>query len=105
MGKKKPVQIGGQRFNSVAEATYYVRGILYDDARVAESQAFLIDLLRHHPESDEKIGAGVALIKAGKGEYGTTCFFAKRTDGTWIDFSFMSCLREAAKAEHLAAVE
>jgi hypothetical protein len=58
---------------------------------------FMVDLLRHHPWSDQKIGVGVTRIWMQKNEmYSTRCFWLQRHDGTKTDFSFHQCVQPAS---------
>lgn len=54
--------------------------------------AFMLRLLRQHPRSAEKIGAGVRAVVVGRFISGSRCFFVVRTDGTCEDFSVPRCL-------------
>lgn len=105
MGKKMNTTakytIGGQTFNTQKELVEYVRGILrrYGNGTALDMLdfAFMADLLRMHPEADEKIGAGVVLffvadnpVYPGDRNRG---FRLVRIDGSETDFSFWECIR------------
>lgn len=60
----------------------------------AHAQAFMMDLLRRHPEAEKKIGTGIRAIRITNSKYGNRCFEAIRVDGTSTDFSYLKCLKQ-----------
>lgn len=94
----KPVTIGERRFPSQQAALAFARAIRdrYGDGdKVAPADAaFLEDLLRLHPEADQKIGVGVANFSVQTDPvFGRTRHFVvHREDGSSTDFSFKSCI-------------
>jgi hypothetical protein len=57
----------------------------------------LIELVKKHPEAEEKIGCGISYFFVGKAAYGTKCFFIKRLDGTSTDFSYITSVKAKSK--------
>jgi hypothetical protein len=57
-----------------------------------EDELFIIDLIKYHPRSIEKIGCGIKNIIVKKGLYNCKCFYILRVDNTEIDFSYNHCL-------------
>lgn len=72
-----------------------VRDILYSygigSILTSEDQRILEQVLQKHHHAAKKIGTGVDYFSVNDGFYGTRCFYVHRTDGTRIDFSFLSC--------------
>lgn len=56
-------------------------------------------LFKHHPEFQEKRGAGVLYFTVEHAFRGTKCFFVHREDGSSTDFSFMTCIYGSSKAQ------
>ena len=92
--------ISGQAFATKKDLVEYVRNILrrYGNGTPLDmfDFSFMADLLRMHPEADEKIGAGVVLffvadnpVYPGERNRG---FHLVRTDGSETDFSFWACI-------------
>lgn len=75
-----------------------VREILYSYGIGAildkKDEKIITALLQTHPNVGEKIGSGIEYIFVHDGSYGTQCFWIMRTDGTRIDFSFLSCFKK-----------
>lgn len=69
----------------------------------ASAMGFLLDLLKHHPEWDEKVGGGVYYLEkrhntdGGQSTYG---LWIVRTDGTAIDISWWAAIRAAHTPYH-----
>ena len=57
-------------------------------------QAFMLDVLRRHPEAESKIGAGIRAIRITTSQWGNRCFEAMRVDGTSVEFSYLKCLKQ-----------
>lgn len=96
----KQYQINGLTFKTQQSLLTHVRQILYackDLQRLPDPDfAFMLDLLKRHPDSEQKIGSGVEFMTVKRNPlYPCTCtFFVVRHDGTETDFSFLECVRE-----------
>ncbi|WP_439486529.1 DCL family protein [Blastomonas fulva] len=92
---KKPSRIGELEFASKGEAQAFLRDILYSyvpgDDVSEEHAAILTQALQNHPESEEKIGSGIAGFKVRSAEFATQCFWVQRTDGSTEKFSHKAC--------------
>jgi len=55
-------------------------------------------LFEMHPEHDEKAGLGVASFEIGRSIGGTRCFYAVRTDGKKVGFSYEHAITGKPKA-------
>jgi hypothetical protein len=90
-----PISIGEMHFRKKGDATAFIKAILnrYDPGdRVSERDAVVLtDLLKMHPESAEKIGAGIESFSVRTADYGTQCFWINRVDGTTERFSYKAC--------------
>lgn len=90
--------IAGETFASKKALIERTRHILHgypeNVALHAGDQAFLLDLLQHHPDAEQKIGAGVVRfwVQVNPVYSNTRNFWLLRTDGTSTDFSFLECL-------------
>lgn len=100
---KKILRIGSQIFGSKSEAKRYIRSILlrYGDGELVsgDDEKFLLDLIRQHPEAEQKIGTGVQAftVQLEPVWRKTRHFVLIRLDGSSTDFSFLSCLDGADK--------
>lgn len=97
---------GGLGFNSKAAVTKYIQSeILYayeDRQPVSPGHfAFLLDLLKSHKRSSQKIGCGIAAIWSQPNPlyHNNRGFWLRRTDGTETDFSFYQCLSPTTNAK------
>ena len=92
MTTAKPVHIGDLSFPRKGDADKFFRDMLnkYDlgDKVLSDDAQILTTLLSMHPESTEKIGAGVESFSVRSADYGTRCFWVNRSDGTTEKFSF-----------------
>jgi len=52
----------------------------------------LLDLLKKHPRSVQKIGVGIKGLLVDSDGYGGRCFYLIRQDGTKESFSYLKCL-------------
>jgi len=104
---KRYLSIGGRTFDTKTHARIYCKLLLahYADGETVgpkEHISFLTALLKRHPDATEKIGSGIKRLyraKAPAPNYGTSCFWVERTDGSVIDFSMAHCfLTESDKA-------
>lgn len=62
-------------------------------------KAFMSDVLKGHPQYDQKTGCGVKdiFVMTNPVYRNTRCFYLTRTDNTSTDFSFLECLTPTAK--------
>lgn len=98
MGRSKPVTLGRFAYPSKAAADEALRTLR--DKYIAGGPILEeddVNLLRAvvaaHPHAAEKIGSGIAGFFVSKApQYGTYCFYLRRTDGTAIDFSWKEAL-------------
>lgn len=94
---KRTYTLGNQTFTTKAAAETHLREMLHHyllGSRVeGDDHALLASILPNHPEAKEKVGSGVSHFEVHNSEYGTTCFFVVRTDGTKMPFSFRSCIK------------
>jgi hypothetical protein len=58
----------------------------------------LRDLLERHPEAHQKIGCGVKRFFRDHTDQGTDCFWLERKDGSFTDFSYISCVNAKGKS-------
>ena len=98
MGRSIPVNLGRFTFpsKSAAEKTLRVLRDKHMGGAPIQDQDD-IELLRAvvaaHPESAEKIGAGIDYFYVAiSPEHPTFCFYLQRCDGTRIDFSWKEAL-------------
>lgn len=99
----KGYTVNDQHFRTQQELIVYVRSIL---GRYRVGQAldlfdypFMLDLLRRHPDAEQKIGCGASEIYVGETPaYHTRCFFLIREDGSETDFSYLECIRATPHA-------
>ncbi|XP_074583265.1 DNA-directed RNA polymerase IV subunit 1 isoform X1 [Curcuma longa] len=63
-----------------------------------KDKSSLMEALKYHPKSAEKIGSGIREIKVGHSNLhpSSRCFILLRSDGTSEDFSYRKCVVEAA---------
>ena len=96
MARAKPVEIGDMRFSKKGEALDYLRSVLNkyspEDRVSAEDEHFLLQALARHPDAIEKAGVGVDYLFVRTADYGTKCFWVRRTDGSEERFSYKSCV-------------
>lgn len=92
------VLIGSLTFESKVAAKTFFRELRdrYPDGSMigGEEARYLCDLLACHPESESKIGPGIAYFSVATDEEfrRTRHFVVHRTDGTFSDFSFPACI-------------
>ncbi|MBR0683353.1 DCL family protein [Roseomonas eburnea] len=96
MGRAKPVVLAGRTFSKQGDAWTYFADMLKryvpGDRVSADDEADLAELLKRHPQADEKIGCGIDHFEVQEADYDTQCFRVVRTDGTWERFSFHVCV-------------
>ncbi len=96
MAKAQPVKIGNLDFAKKGDALNHLKSILNSyspEERVSvKDDSFLMEALKLHPEADEKIGIGIDHMFVRRADYGTKCFWIRRTDGSEERFSYKSCV-------------
>lgn len=93
---KQQYIVGGMTFPTKLALEAYVKSILHgaELGRLAsDDEAFIADLLTNHPSADIKVGSGIQSIRIGHNGFNARGFFATRTDGTEVDFSYKQCIR------------
>lgn len=90
-------KLGNQQFKTKKAIKEHIRSIVtkYSDNSILDDDDFdlMMDLLKLHPNSKQKIGMGVWIIKRIiSREYKTPGFELVRFDGTSTDFSWRQCL-------------
>lgn len=99
---RKRFTICGREFPSKKAVLEYVRTEIhqrYPDfgALSKEHLTFMVELLRHHPWSDQKIGCGILRMWIEPNvKFPTRGFWLERIDGTKTDFSFYQCVESAS---------
>ncbi|MGW4049498.1 DCL family protein [Streptomyces sp. NPDC004779] len=91
--------IAHRTYRTKGDAKEIIRAILYSHpvgstVEDEEHHLLLLDLLDMHPHAEDKIGPGVeafAIAPPQRGPY--PGFRVIRTDGTYIDFSYLECLQ------------
>ncbi|KAG2666270.1 hypothetical protein I3760_15G050200 [Carya illinoinensis] len=82
--------------------TYLAKDILHSDRYIdgelltgKDKKAVVDKLLAYHPHSEDKIGCGLDSIMVDRHPTfkSSRCLFVIRTDGGWIDFSYLKCLQ------------
>ncbi len=98
MAQRQTIIIGKEVFKTKAESKDFVKGILnkyeLQDSLAPTDFQFICELLKRHPEYDDKIGVGIKeIVIRLDGYWGKTrCFHIKRIDGTETDFSYLHCI-------------
>jgi hypothetical protein len=96
MARSKPVAFGDLVFPTKEAARLFLKEMLNryhpGDTGSQIDEPVLREALARHPECDEKIGVGFARFEVHAADYGTQCFWVRRTDGTVERFSYGSCL-------------
>lgn len=96
MARAQPIEIGNMQFAKKGDALHHLKSILSryrPEERVSnKDEIFLLAALKKHPEAQEKIGIGVDHLFVRRADYGTKCFWVRRTDGSEERFSYKSCV-------------
>ena len=96
MGRSIPVDLGVVTFNSKTAARDFFQAMLHryavGDRVSSEDQTPLSELLKRHPDAPQKIGVGIDHFEVLSADFATQCFHVFRTDGTFEDFSFHTCV-------------
>jgi len=100
MGKRQPLEINGEVFNTKAAVRKYIRGVkeLYADGvpLAPPHQAFVLDLASRHRLINQKIGCGVShLVIRSVPPFKTRAVYFVRTDGTDVEISLEECLNSS----------
>ncbi|CAL9666091.1 hypothetical protein SUDANB1_07220 [Streptomyces sp. enrichment culture] len=104
-----PVDIGQEHFTSKTDALARCQDILRSypgapgtgagqpqEVTDPDHVRFLSDLVKRHPEAEEKIGTGISGFKVQinpEGTGNTRCFWVIHPDQSATHFSFKSCLK------------
>jgi hypothetical protein len=95
----KPQTIGLRTFGTKDAAVKAIQEVLYRHPLLepieGDDHAFVMDLLKQHPDAAKKIGTGVKHFTVESNKGGTRSFYVTRVDGSRDDFSSGKCLRGA----------
>jgi hypothetical protein len=87
---KRTYTITNQKFQTLKAAEEFVR-------KQVESfdpdNSLWPELLERHPQREEKVGVGVKEFFKAKNEFNQQTLFIRRTDGSVIDFSWLTCIK------------
>lgn len=93
---KKRLQLGQLHFHYKKDAIAHFRKILhsYESGEILNEHDFkdVLNLLKEHPDSEEKIGIGIKEIRVDKIRYQTKCFTVIRVDSSSEVFSYIKCI-------------
>ena len=96
MGKAIPINLGVRNFKTKTEARIFFQEMLASyqpGQKVKKSDCVILkELIKRHPESALKIGAGVDHFEVHGADFDSQCFHVYRTDGTFEDFSLHACV-------------
>lgn len=101
-------QLGDREFLTKSAAHAAFRAVLArteDGQNLAGDDDELVRLLIHdgnHPHIADKVGPGIAAVVVRRSTYGTRGFWIIRTDGTEVDFSYLTALSGAPSREKTA---
>lgn len=91
------IVVAGETFVTKKALEEKLRALLYAAPLGVEldepAHSFLLCVLFRHPEALKKIGLGVKAFRVTTSEYKNRCFEVIRVDGSYTDFSIMSCAR------------
>lgn len=105
MGKRRSFQVLGEVFPTKTALQQRIRAILYGyrdgENLCASDLGFMLDVLRRHPDYEQKAGAGIShiFVKRNPTYTNTRCFWIGRIDGSQTDFSYNECLDETPHAK------
>jgi len=100
VNKPTSLQFLDKTFEYKVEIKSFFHDILYSHSEGEflddKETAYIIELLKYHQKSSEKIGNGVDKIKIGKSpqHLDSRCFIIIRKDNSEVDFSYMKCIGE-----------
>ncbi len=93
---KKQICIGKHQFNYKKDALLHFKNILnsYDYGETLRGSDLddVVNLLKQHEKSQEKIGPGIKEIKVDEVRYNTKCFHIVRVDSSTVVFSYTKCI-------------
>ena len=100
LGVSVPVMayaVAGRTFRTKAEVTAAANAVR-DSVPIGgevtgDGRTFMLELLAHHEEADEKIRDGVTRLSTMRNAFGTVSFKVERTDGSEDDFSVPTCVK------------
>lgn len=96
MGRRESITVYGETFKTKKALADRCREILYrykpGELLNEADSGFIVDLLRRHPNAEEKFGDGILSIAVQETEYGNQGFWLNRVDGSGTDFSFLHCI-------------
>jgi hypothetical protein len=96
MGKGVTIEIGENIFPTKKKALEFYKQILnsYEPNNELSDEDFdlVFNLLKIHPNSVQKVGAGISKLTVERDEYNTKCFHLTRIDGSKEHFSYMKCI-------------
>jgi hypothetical protein len=94
------ITVGKEIFKTQKALQDRVRAILWaykpETVLSDEHREFIFELLKRHPRVEEKIGAGIQLIRVVKNFYGSQGFEILRVDGSVDDFSYKECIKPSS---------
>lgn len=102
---KKIFEIDNRLFESKKDLEEYIKEILHKynlkSELIEEDFSFIHELLKKHPEYENKKGLGISAIKVDLDrEWGRTrCFYLVRIDNTGTDFSYKKCLTPSINSD------
>lgn len=98
MGRAIKVVIGDCEFRTMTLARQYFSSMLWSykvgDVVSPVDSVQLAELLKRHPDVDAKVGIGVKHFEVIDDEQGSQCFAVRRTDDSYEDFSYKTCITE-----------
>ncbi|MHA8100153.1 DCL family protein [Aquirufa aurantiipilula] len=96
MGKRQAIEIGENIYPTKKEALGFYKEILNSykpgDELSNEDFELVYNLLKNHPQADEKIGKGIFKLTVERDEYSTQCFHIIRNDNSKENFSYIKCI-------------
>lgn len=103
MGVAKPVDLGSLKFRKQEDAHAHFKRMLnayhLGDVLSPSDASELGELLKRHPEYDEKLGVGIERFEIMMHpEHPTRCFKIVRADGSKDHFSYPVCVTGRGKA-------
>jgi hypothetical protein len=111
--KTKTIQVGEHTFQSLKEATTFMQEFVAsrkDQMPIEEVDffltknkdfEFLMNLVRRHPYSDNKIGCGIKSFEIVRTVYNNYCLYLTRLDGSRTDFSWRECLNATPEEQSM----
>jgi hypothetical protein len=88
---KRTYTITNQEFKTLTEAEAFVRKQVEN---FDPDNPLWFELLDRHPQREEKIGVGVKEFFKAKNEFGKQTLFVRRVDGSFDNFSWLTCIKQ-----------